>query len=105
MSRDQRRSLWPADATAGKIAVDPDGCLEIARKNLRAMRTRSRGESRKWLDEWERLLDGSIDRLLDVCTSRSLRGRELRQNSPFAGVLGPDERERALEAWQAQARR
>lgn len=105
MTRDQRRSLWLAYATAGRITVDPAGSLAIARRNLDTMRARSRGEARRWLDEWERLLDGPIDTLLDVYTARSLRGRELRQNSPFAGVLSHDERERALRAWREQARR
>lgn len=105
MTRDQQRSLWLAYATVGKIAIDPGGTLAIARRNLDTMRAGARGEARRWLDEWERLLDGPIDRLLDVYTARSLRGRELRQNSPFAGVLSPDERERALQAWRDQARR
>jgi len=105
MTRDQRRSLWLAYATVGKITVDPGRSLETARRNLARMRKGTRGEARRWLDEWERLLDGPIDKLLDVYTSRSLLGRELRQNSPFAGVLTQDERERALLAWRDQARR
>lgn len=105
LTRDQRRSLWLAYATAGKIATDPAKALRTARKNLATMRTATRGEARRWLDEWDRLLDGPLEKLLDVYTSRSLRGRELRQNSPFAGILSAAERERALQAWQAGAGR
>jgi excisionase family DNA binding protein len=105
LTRDQRRSLWLAYATAGKIVRDPERAVLLARKNLGKMSAGSRGEARRWLDEWSRLLDGPLERLLDVYTSRSLRGRELRQNSPFAGVLSSTEREQALRAWQATVRR
>ena len=35
---------------------------------------------------------------------RSLRGRELRQNSPFAGVLPAAERDRIIASWQRKIR-
>ena len=49
---------------------------------------------------WEKLLDGPIEDILDVLTSQTPRSRELRANSPFAGVLSSEERERALLAFQ-----
>lgn len=36
-----------------------------------------------------------------VVTSRSPKARELRQNSPFAGLLGEEERQLVLTAWRA----
>jgi len=65
------------------------------------MRQTARGEALLWLDEWARLLDGPTDKLLDRLTARDVRGRELRQNSPFAGLLTQDERERVLAAWRS----
>ena len=101
MSRDQRRSLWLAYAVAAQIVTDPSRSADVARRNLAKMRQTARGEALLWLDEWARLLDGPIDKLLDRLTARDVRGRELRQNSPFAGLLTQDERERVLAAWRS----
>jgi len=99
MSRDQRRSLWLAHAVAGAIARDPGTALDIARDNLDRLREQARGQATRWLDEWERLLRGPVQRILTALTAPSPKGRELRQNTPFAGVLPDEERARVLDAW------
>lgn len=101
LTRDQRRSLWLSYAQAGRIVADPERARALARTNLERMRDASRGQAKAWLDEWERLLDGPLDELLDHLTSRTPKGRELRQNSPFAGLLDAGEREVVLAAWRA----
>jgi hypothetical protein len=58
----------------------------------------------RWLDEWERLLHGSLIQLLTQLTSPSPKGRELRQNSPFAGVVDEQTRSQVLEAWAERER-
>ncbi|WP_175442270.1 hypothetical protein [Humibacillus sp. DSM 29435] len=52
-----------------------------------------------WLRDWEKLLDGSIEDVLDVLTSQTPRSRELRANSPFAGVLRSEDRDKTLHAF------
>ncbi len=100
LTRDQYRSLWLGYAAAGKLVADPVGVLEKARHNLRdLMRIHSRGASRRWLDEWQKLVDGPVDAILEALTSRTPRARELRQNSPFAGVLSDPERRQVLSAF------
>lgn len=101
LTRDQRRSLWLAHAIAGKIVADPDGTKEIAARNLTKMRDKARGRAVSWLDEWQRLLDGPLLTLLDALTGRSPHARELRQNTPFAGVLSDEERATVLDAWRS----
>ena len=44
-------------------------------ENLERMR---RGQALRWLDEWERLLDGPVDKLLAALVSSSPKSRELR---------------------------
>jgi hypothetical protein len=63
-----------------------------------------RGQAKRWLHEWERLLDGPVDELLANLTSRSPKGRELRQNSPFSGLLSEEERHQTLAAWRSHER-
>ncbi|MBD7919378.1 helix-turn-helix domain-containing protein [Cellulomonas sp. Sa3CUA2] len=96
LSADQRRSLHLAYAIAGKLVQDP-ALVDVARQNLERMRARhTRGRPAQWLAQWQELLDGPLDELLIALTSPSQRSRELRQNSPFAGVLTDDERRAAL---------
>ena len=51
-----------------------------------------------WLQQWADLIDGPVEDLLEALTSRSPRSRELRQNSPFAGVLTDEERQTTMRA-------
>lgn len=100
LSREQQRSLWLHRATAGKLALDPSRVLRQARRNLTRMRqVHPKGAVRARFDQWQALLDGPPDVLLDVLGSRSSLAVELRQNSPFAGVLTESERARALRAF------
>ena len=103
LTRDQRRSLWLNTAIAGKLTADPDTVLDVARRNLAHLQTvHTRGQGAKWLSEWERVLGGSVEDVIEVLTSTSPRARELRQNSPFAGVLTPAERTQVLNAFKAR---
>jgi excisionase family DNA binding protein len=100
MTRDQLRSLWLSHAVAGHVVRDPEGTLELARRNLDKMLASSaRGAAKVWLDEWSQLLGGPIEGVLEALTSRSPRSRELRQNSPFAGVLSERERREVLAGY------
>jgi len=105
MTRDQRRSRWLAFAIAGRIVQDPEGVRSLAHVNVQRMREHARGQSVVWLDEWERLLSGPTARLLDELTSYSPVSRDLRQSSPFAGVLTDAERQEVLSAWRSDEER
>jgi excisionase family DNA binding protein len=104
LTRDQRRSLWLSYAVAGAYVKDPEHAKQQARHTLEMMRSTARGQAQRWLDEWDRLLDGPDSKLLAALTSHSPRGRELRQNSPLSGVLSDEERFRALDAWRSSER-
>jgi hypothetical protein len=96
MTPDQRRSLLLAHAVAGKVAQNPD-LLDIARENLNLLQARhTRGRTAAAMTRWRELVDGSLEALLAVLTSPSMTSRDLRQNSPFAGVLTEAERQRVL---------
>lgn len=100
MTRDQRRSLWIGHAVAGKLVMAPDEVVKTARHNLVALQARHpRGQGARWLREWERLLEGPVEEILGVLASPTPRARELRQNSPFAGVLSTSERESVLRSF------
>lgn len=75
--------------------------LALARRNLHVLREQhATGAVTSYFDEWESLLDGPLDTLLTTLVSTSHRAVELRQNSPFAGALGEDERAEVLVAFR-----
>lgn len=106
LTRDQLRSLWLGHQVAAKLVEDPERVLSIASENLERMRTSSvRGSAREWLAQWQRLLAGPLEDILEALTSRSPLSRELRQNTPFAGVLSEEQRQRVLDAFSRAHRR
>jgi len=54
----------------------------------------------RYVQQWRALLESGADAVLDVLTSTSQEAIELRQNSPFAGVLTEDERQSCLAAFR-----
>lgn len=101
LRRDQERSLWLHRAVAGRMAADPTGVIDRARQNLRRLReVHADGASADWLDRWERLLEAGPDAVFDALTSPAEWAVELRQNSPFAGVLEPAERQAVLASFR-----
>ena len=96
-TRDQLRSLWLSHAVAGRLVEDPHGVLARARSNLAQMFAGStRGSAKIWVQKWQQLLAGPVEGVLEALTSRSPISRELRQNSPFAGVLSAEQRQAVL---------
>lgn len=101
LNREQRQSLWLHAAVAGHLAVDPVGTLERARTNLVRLRgVHPTGMSRRWVDSWQSVLRGGPVAVLRTLTSQSALDVELRQNSPFAGVLTESERRSVLRAFR-----
>ena len=87
LTREDRRSLALHERIADRAA--PVETLTPA--NLQRMRVFRPGAS-ELLDEWERLLHGTPDLLVDALTNPGLRYRDLRHVTPFAGVLSAPER-------------
>ncbi|WP_330232710.1 helix-turn-helix domain-containing protein [Nocardia sp. NBC_00508] len=106
LTRDQEKSLWQHRVVAGRLAVDPDSVLAKAQRNVRRLREiHPSGMTTAWLDQWQEILDSGIDAVFDALTSRAGWAVELRQNSPFAGVLDTEEREAALSSFGKYWRR
>jgi excisionase family DNA binding protein len=101
MTRDQLRSLWVHRGVAARIASDPSGALGLARENARKrLASGPASGSAFWLRRWLRLIDQGPEPVMEALTSSSNAARELRQNSPFAGVLSEPERLAILNAFQ-----
>ena len=101
LRRDEERSLWLHQVVAGRLATDTTRVMAAAHANMRRLREiHPDGMAARWLDHWDELLDAGPDAVFEALTSRARWAIELRQNSPFAGVLTTEERQAALSAFR-----
>jgi excisionase family DNA binding protein len=102
LTRDQLKALWLHRAVAGRLVADPAGALAKATTNLdRLQAVHPDGVAAAWLQRWRDTFAAGIEPVLEALTSRSANAVELRQNSPFAGVLPEPERRAVLTAFTA----
>jgi hypothetical protein len=101
-TRDDRQSLWLHTAVAGRVARAPQAATKRARANLTRME-RAHGPS-PWLRRWSLVLAEGPTAVIRMLVADTSEARELRQNSPFAGVLTERERLDALRAFRASDR-
>lgn len=94
------RSLAMHTLIARKLAQTP-GLLAVAQENLRRWGERWGGDSPVWLEEWRAILKRPWREVAALITELSPRATQLRQSSPFAGVLTPQERKRIYDAFRA----
>ena len=97
-TRVEEKSLAVHRSIAARLLQDPPSTLKKARGNLAKLRSADRGNSTRWLDEWDDLLDQSSDEIATAMLARTQHAIDLRQMTPFAGVLTDTERRKALRS-------
>jgi excisionase family DNA binding protein len=103
LTRDQLKSLWLHQAVAGSLVTDPDRVLSKARENLDRLLEQHRNTMAEvWLRQWQERIDDGPNAVLKALTSEDPDFVELRQNSPFAGVLPQPQREMILKAFASR---
>lgn len=100
LRREELRSLWLHRAVAGKVVADPDRAIATARRNISRFRE-IQPRARTWLDAWDRILDAGPERVLETLTSSARDAIDLRQNTPFVGLLNEKERLAILSSFAA----
>ena len=101
LTRDQEQSHWLHRAVVGHLVTEPDLVLTRARENLeRFSRIHQGTMAEHWLDLWRLTLDSGLDRVLTVLVSEDPQAAELRQNSPFTGILPDEERKKVLASFR-----
>lgn len=102
LTREQEKSLWLHRALLGPLMIDPNPVLELARQNIQAWlpRHRADGMAARYLEQWQDVLGGGVDDVVEVLTGTDEVSCELRQNSPFAGVLSDADRRQALRSFR-----
>ena len=77
--------------------------VETARRTLDRWRAAGRIDER-WAGEWERILAKPVAQIARAIAADSPRARELRQTSPFAGMLSEQERRRLVRSVEDRAK-
>ncbi len=102
LTRDQARSLALHAAISQELRKRGDEVLGIARRNISQMRSLNPHAS-TLLDEWQRILNGTTDQIVARMLDPSEHGRDLRQVTPFAGVLSPTKRAAVYKSFRSAA--
>ena len=104
MTREERRSLHLHRAIARQLERFPEEVLARARDTLSLMR-RKHPEAGQLFREWEVILDRPVSELVSALIDPSSHGRELRQVTPFAGVLTAEERTEVYQSFREEEAR
>lgn len=102
MTEEQRKQLWMHQAMLTHLLTRPEEVMGLARENTRRWSSMHRADGRtaEYLREWDSILAQGLEETVGTILSTSPRARELRQNSPFAGVLSQAERTQALRTFR-----
>ena len=91
MTREDRRSLVLHRAIVDRLIKEPQEVLEHARRNLVLMSDRN-PHAHSLFNEWRSILSRPIDEIVAAVLDPSFHGRDLRNVTPFAGILSTAER-------------
>jgi hypothetical protein len=85
-------SLEMASRVAAGLSTHPEW-LALARTNIARWKERNADAPGliRCYDEWAAILDRPVEQICAILTARTDEGQRLRQNTPFAGVLPPQE--------------
>jgi hypothetical protein len=85
-------SLELARRVAARLRASPP-LLDIARANLERWSRQNAGSPSllRCYAEWQGILARPMNEICDVLCAETGEGQRLRQNSPFAGILSPEE--------------
>ena len=90
---------------ASRISSDPS-LLEVARNNIRRWRELARGRKKEpyYLSAWEKELEKGVEHVLSFMVDDSEYATQLRQSSPFAGIISQRERIQFFREWNDKHR-
>lgn len=100
LTREDRRSLAIHEAIAKRLQAEPESVIGQARGTLDLMMKRHPGAT-PLLAEWDAILGRPTSEIVDVFLDPRQKARDLRQVTPFAGILSPGERTEVYKRFAA----
>jgi len=104
LTREDRRSLAVHQAIATQLRRDPDSVLEVAERNLDRM-SEQHPHAHRLVNEWRDILTRPIESIIESMMDPSVHGRDLRQVTPFAGVISAADRAAVYARFADEERR
>lgn len=101
LTREDKRSLAYHRAIVEKIRLQPEESLARARANLKKM-SKLHPHAKKLVDRWRDWLNLPLAELIHWCLDASFMARDMRQVTPFAGLLSQEERLVVLEKFRRE---
>jgi transcriptional regulator with XRE-family HTH domain len=101
MTREDERSLAYHRALAAKLRKEPGPVVGKAKQTLMKL-TESQPGARPLLHRWGQWLELPTEALISRILDPGAEAREMRQVTPFAGLLAPKERARILREFRKQ---
>jgi len=99
LTREDLRSLAYHEAIVAKLKSDPKAVLAKARRNLEVM-SKKHPDASRLFEKWAEWLICPIDELINRCLDLSLMARDMRQVTPFSGILSAKERLEVLKKFK-----
>ena len=101
MTREDSRSLALHTAIAEQVKEAPELVVTCARQNLNRL-WKMHPHARQILARWRDWLTLPTPELVSCMLDPGLAARDMRQVSPFSGVLNPGQRNQVLKAFRSQ---
>jgi len=101
LTREDQRSLAYHRALAKKLQQNPIFVIKRAKQNLNRMRKHQPGV-KVLFDRWQKCLDLPLEELISKILDPGMMARDMRQVTPFAGLLKPQERVRVLNRFRRE---
>lgn len=101
LTREDRRSLAYHHAIAKIVRCNPLTTVQRAKRTLARLH-KDHPHAAELLDQWQTWLDLPIDELIARMLDPGMMARDMRQITPFAGVLSARERLRVLKRFQKE---
>lgn len=101
LTREDRRSLAYHHAIAKIVRSNPLATIQRAKRTLAHLR-KDHPHAAELLDRWQTWLDLPVDELIARMLDPGMMARDMRQVTPFAGVLSARERMCVLKRFQKE---
>lgn len=101
LTREDQRSLSYHRVLARKLQQNPISVIKRAKQTLRKMRKHQPG-AKALFDRWCKWLNLSSEELISKILDPGMMARDMRQVTPFAGLLKPQERVRVLNQFRRE---
>jgi transcriptional regulator with XRE-family HTH domain len=101
LTREDRRSLAYHREIVKKLKSNPDKIISKAHKNLKTIE-KHQPHAKHLINSWRQWLDYPVQDLTSACLDPSLFARDMRQVTPFAGILSASERTQIIKKFRKE---